>query len=129
MNLPEGYIAGCDSMYLHIFTPTLQAAITGMKNAMMQMDWAKAYVEYVVGEKSEQPVNSHSVKHCIDPVQTVQGGWILEIPKSIALRICSHMQQWLDANPNQLKNVDLLTREQIQNVDNPDVLDSIRGAK
>lgn len=129
MNLPDGYEPGSDSMYLHIFTPTLQAAIAGMKNAMMQMDWAKDYVEYVVGEKSEQPVNSHSVKHCIDPVQTTQDGWILEIPASIALCICSHMQQWLDANPNQLKNVDLLTKEQVQNIDTVEVQKKLRGAK
>jgi hypothetical protein len=127
MNLPEGYIAGSDSMYLHIFAPSLQAATAGMKSAMMQMEWAKAYVEYVVGEKTEQPVNSHSVRHCIVPVQTELTGWILEIPKSIALHICSHMQQWLNENPAQLQNVDLLTKEQAQNIDNPNAPPVLRG--
>jgi hypothetical protein len=116
MNLPNGYIPGSDSMYLHIFAPTLQAALIGMDNAMRQVDWACNYIDYVMGNVDEQQVNGCRVKHCINPVQSSVGGWILEIPNVIAKRVCLPMQQWFADNPHQLQNVDLLTREQAANI-------------
>lgn len=126
MNLPIDYVPGSDSMYLHIFAPTLQAAIAGMKNAMNQLDWAKNYVAYVVGEETEKQVNGCSVKHFICPAQSTIGGWILEIPNVIAQRVCLPMQQWFADNPHQLQNVDLLTREQAANIE---AYPELRGLK
>jgi hypothetical protein len=116
MNLPNGYIPGSDSMYLHIFAPTLQAALIGMDNAMKQIDWACNYIDYVMGNVDEQQVNGCRVKHCINPVQSSVGGWILEIPAPIAAKICHQMHQWFIDNPHRLQNVDLLTREQSENI-------------
>ena len=123
MNIPVDYIPD-DSMYLTIFASTLQAAKTGMENAMRPLSWAKNYIDYVMGNVNEQDINNGQavkVKHTINPISIIideETAWILEIPVYIAKKICQPMRQWLIDNPNRLKNVDLLTHEQMIAVKN-----------
>jgi len=123
MNIPVDYIPD-DSMYLTIFTSTLQAAKTGMENAMRPLSWAKNYIDYVMGNVLEQDITNGQtvkVKHTIKPISITideETAWILEISVYIAKKICQPMRQWLIDNPNRLKNVDLLTHEQMIAVKN-----------
>ena len=123
MNIPVDYIPD-DSMYLTIFTSTLQAAKTGMENAMRPLSWAKNYIDYVMGNVLEQDITNGQtvkVKHTIKPISITideETAWILEISVYIAKKICQPMRQWLIDNPNRLKNVDLLTHKQMIAVKN-----------
>ena len=123
MNIPVDYIPD-DSMYLTIFTSTLQAAKTGMENAMRPLSWAKNYIDYVMGNVLEQDITNGQtvkVKHTIKPISIIideETAWILEISVYIAKKICQPMRQWLIDNPNRLKNVDLLTHKQMIAVKN-----------
>lgn len=113
MIIPPNYIAGSDSMYLHIIASTLQAALNGMRKYMDKLDWSKDYVEYIAGTENVKQVDNKTLKHLIDPVKTANG-WILEVPNTIAAKICNKMSKWLDDNPNRKQSVDLLTKEQMQ---------------
>ena len=115
MLLPPEYIAGSDSMYLHIVAPTLGAAIAGMRKYMSVLGWSKEYVEYVVGAENTKNVNGKALKHLIDPVKTANG-WILEVPNIIAEKICAKMADWLESNPDRKQSVDLLTKEQMRSL-------------
>lgn len=123
MNISPDYIPD-DSMYLTIFAPTLGAALAGMENAMRVIDWASPYIDYVMGNVNEQDITNEQtvkVKHTIKPISIIideETAWILEIPVYIAKKICRPMRQWLIDNPNRLKNVDLLTHEQMIAVKN-----------
>lgn len=123
MDISQDYIPD-DSMYLTIFAPTLGAALAGMENAMRVIDWASPYIDYVMGNVNEQDINNGQavkVKHTIKPISITideETAWILEIPVYIAKKICQPMRQWLIDNPNRLKNVDLLTHEQMIAVKN-----------
>ena len=116
--VPPDYIPD-DSMYLTICAPTLQASKVGMENATRSLDWAAPYIDYVMGNVSEQDIingKTIKVKHLINPVSTTIDGktaWILEVPVEIAVKICQSMRQWLIDNPHRLQNVDLLTHEQM----------------
>lgn len=113
MILPDGYVAGSDSMYLHIIAPTPQAALNGMRKYMDKLDWSKDYVEYIAGTENVKHVDNKTLKHLIEPVKTTNG-WILEVPNTIAAKICNKMGEWLESNPNRKQSVDLLTKEQMQ---------------
>jgi len=123
MNISPDYVPE-DSMYLTIFAPTLGAALAGMENAMRVIDWASPYIDYVMGNVNEQDITNEQtvkVKHTISPISIIideETAWILEIPVYIAKKICQPMRQWLIDNPNRLKNVDLLTHEQMIAVKN-----------
>jgi hypothetical protein len=123
MNISPDYVPA-DSMYLTIFAPTLGAALAGMENAMRVLDWASPYIDYVMGNVNEQDITTGQtvkVKHTISPISIIideETAWILEIPVYIAKKICQPMRQWLIDNPNRLKNVDLLTHEQMIAVKN-----------
>jgi len=123
MNISPDYVPE-DSMYLTIFAPTLGAALAGMENAMRAIDWASPYIDYVMGNVNEQDITNEQtvkVKHTISPISIIideETAWILEIPVYIAKKICQPMRQWLIDNPNRLKNVDLLTHEQMIAVKN-----------
>lgn len=123
MDISQDYIPD-DSMYLTIFAPTMGAALAGMENAMRVIDWASHYIDYVMGNVNEQDINNGQavkVKHTIKPISITideETAWILEIPVYIAKKICQPMRQWLIDNPNRLKNVDLLTHEQMIAVKN-----------
>ncbi len=123
MNISPDYVPE-DSMYLTIFAPTLGAALAGMENAMRAIDWASPYIDYVMGNVNEQDITNEQtvkVKHTINPISIIideETAWILEIPVYIAKKICQPMRQWLIDNPNRLKNVDLLTHEQMIAVKN-----------
>ncbi len=118
MNISPDYVPE-DSMYLTIFAPTLQAAKAGMENAMRPLSWAKKYIDYVMGNVLEQDITNGQtvkVKHTIKPISIIidkETAWILEITVYIAKKICQPMRRWLIDNPNRLKNVDLLTHEQM----------------